>query len=70
LREVERESPRGEEKRLEEGSLKNQEDIEILGDKLKLFLELLSIEVRGSDFIHNLLVVISSLIICISAYLR
>jgi len=51
----------------EERSLKNQEEIEILGAQL---LGLLSIEVRGLDFIHNLLVVTSSLILCISAYLR
>jgi hypothetical protein len=36
---------------------------------LKLWLGLLLIEVRGLDFIHNLLVVVSSLIPCISAYL-
>jgi len=69
LREVERESPRGEERGLKEGSFKNQEEIEILGAKLKLLLGLLLIEVRGLDFIHNLLVVISSLILCKNAYL-
>ena len=63
MREVERESPREGAKRLEERSLKNQEVIEILGAKLKLLLGLLPIEVRGLDFIHNLLVVIFSLII-------
>jgi len=36
---------------------------------MKLLLGLLLIEVRGLDFIHNLLVVISSLILCESAYL-
>ena len=53
MREIERESPRGEEKGLEGGSLKNQEEIEILGAKLKLLLGLLLIEVRGLYFIHN-----------------
>jgi len=67
LREVKRESPRGEEKGFEERSLRNQEVIEILGAKLNLLLGLLSIEVRGLDFIHNLLVVIFSLIIFKSA---
>jgi len=38
LTEVERESPRGEEKGFEERSLRNQEVIEILGAKLKLLL--------------------------------
>ena len=50
--------------------MRNQEEIEILGAKLKLLLGLLLIEVRGLDFNHNLLVVASSLILCISAYLR
>ena len=54
MTEVERESPRGEEKGLEGGSLKNQEEIEILGAKLKLLLGLLPIEVRGLVFYHNL----------------
>jgi len=36
-----------------ERNLKNQEEIEILGAKLKLLLGLLLIEVRGLDFIHN-----------------
>jgi len=67
LREVERESPRGEEKGFEERRLRNQEVIEILGAKLKLLLGLLSIVVRGLDFIHNLLVLIFSLIIFKSA---
>jgi len=40
----------------EERSLRNQEVIEIIGAQLKLLLGLLLIEVRGLDFIHNLLV--------------
>jgi hypothetical protein len=68
LREVERERARGRAKGLEEGSLKIKEVIEILGAKLKLLLGLLIIEVRGLDFNHNLLVVASSLILCISDY--
>jgi len=70
LREVERERARGKKKRVRRGSLKNQEVIEILGDKLKLLLGFLLIEVRGLDFIHNLVVIISSLILCKSAYLK
>jgi hypothetical protein len=69
LREVERERARGRKKRVRRGSLKNQEVIEILGAKLKLLLGLLLIEVRGLVFIHNPLVVISSLVISKSAYL-
>jgi len=57
-----------EEKRVVEKSLKNQEEPGILGAYLKLLLGLLLIEVRGLDFNHNLLVVIFSLILCISAY--
>jgi hypothetical protein len=68
LREVERERPRGRKKRVRRGSLKIQEVIEILGAELKLLLGLLLVEVRGLDFIHNLLVVICSLILCKSAY--
>jgi len=67
LREVERERARGREKGLEEISLKIKEVIEILGAKLKLWLGLLPIEVRGLVFYYNLLVVISSLIISKSA---
>jgi len=70
LREVERERARGRKKRVKRESLKNQEVIENLGAKLKLLLGLLLIEVRGLDFIHNLVVVISSLILCKSAYLK
>ena len=36
--------------------------IEIIRAQLKLLLGLLLIEVRGLDFIHNLLVIVSSLI--------
>jgi len=69
LREVERERERarGRGKGLEEKSLKIKEVIEILGAKLKLWLGLLQIEVKGLVFYHNLLVVISSLIIFKSA---
>jgi len=67
LREVERERVRGREKGLEEKGLKIKEVIEILGAKLKLWLGLLPIEVRGLVFYHNLLDVISSLIIFKSA---
>jgi len=70
LREVERERARGRKKRVRRGSLKNQDVIEILGAKLKLLLGLLLIEVRGLDFIHNLVVIISPLILCKSAYLK
>jgi len=48
----------------------NQEVIEILGAKLKLLIGILLIEVRGLDFIHNLVVVVSSLILCKSDYLK
>jgi len=64
LREVERKSKR---KRKRVKSLKIKEVIEILGAKLKLWLGLLPIEVRGLVFYHNLLIVISSLIIFKSA---
>ncbi len=67
MREVETERARGREKGLEERSLKIKKVIEILGAKLKLLLGLLPIDVRGLVFYHNLLVVISSLIIFKSA---
>jgi len=67
LIEVERQSAREGEKWLEERSLKIKEVIEILGVKLMLFLGLLPIEIRWLVFYHNLLVVISSLIIFKSA---
>jgi len=67
LREVERERAKGREKGLEERSLKIKQVIEILGTKLKLLLGLLPIEVRELVLYHNLLVVISSLIIFKSA---
>ena len=68
MREVERDGSKEGENGLEERSLKNQEVIEILWAKLKLLLGLLFIEVRGLNFNHNLLVIASSLILCISAY--
>ena len=67
MREVERERAKGREKGLEERSLKIKQVIEILGTKLKLLLGLLPIEVRELVLYHNLLVVISSLIIFKSA---
>jgi len=67
LREVERERARGREQGLEERSLKMKKVIEIIGGNLKLLLVLLPVEVRGLVFYHNLLAVISSLIIFKSA---
>jgi hypothetical protein len=68
-RERERERARGRKKRVRRGSMKNQEGIEILGDKLKLLLGFLLVEVRGLVFIHNLLYNLFFLRKPISAYL-
>jgi len=67
LREVERERARGREKGLEEKNLKIKKGVEIQGAKVKLRLGLCSIEVWGIVFYHNLLVVISFLLIFKSA---
>jgi len=60
--------------KIEKGGKRKKEGLErkieeLIGAQLKLVLVLLLIEVRGLVFNYNQLVVASSLIICISAYL-